>query len=1011
MIAKTFTDSFAEVQKLSADFHKHIDEYLKPKYQEAEVRQDFLDKFFVALGWDVYHHENQNPYEREVKIEKSVMVQGRGKRADYAFYTAPNFTQAKFMAEAKKPSKQLENAQDCFQAIRYGWNSNTPISVLTDFEQFFVLDSRYKPTIETATQRIIKEKSFTYLDFADEEKFKELYYLFSREAVINNSLETFAKSLKGGRGAKQSKLFNTSIIQPMDEEFLSELDEQRVVLAKAFKNRNSDLDGETLTEITQRTLDRLVFLRFLEDKLVEPDSVIDNLGKKSGSAWRDFIGEMPRLNSIYNGTLFRSHAILDNPNFAPESRSFEQTRDWLSHFNSPYDFNSIPIHILGSIYERFLGKTIVATDKRATVEDKPEVRKAGGVYYTPEYIVRYIVENTIGRLLDGGNPRVSNGGNPRVSKGAKTVSDENTLTNVRVSAKKKTSEEIAEMRFADIACGSGSFLLGVFDYLIAYHVEWFSENKTRREKAIKDGLCRETIEGVLQLSISYKREILLNNIYGVDLDAQAVEVAQLSLYLKLLEEETTATKQQFLAGFREQLLPSLNKNIVHGNSLIDYDIMDGMLFDTRELKQLNPMNFQSTFPEVFQKGGFDAIVGNPPYSYMINSVQQEYFSHKFKHQNYQKDLYLLFLERYENVLKQGGLLGVIVSNTWLQSLTMRSIRKYLSETYNWIKFLHLPEKVFNAVVDTHVLVFQLKGDLASNDEILIDIRKNEGISLLHSFPTEMIASDGEIINIVTSHEAQLLFRKIQNKSVAISEVCDVFNGIKPFEKGKGKPPQTSQIMKEKPYVVEGAKPSEEFLPLLRGSLIRRYENLWNANYWVLYGEWLAAPRNPEIFSAPKKLMIRQTGDSLIATEIESGFIARNNLHILITKQENSNNNFPQYQLRFVLGMLNSKLGNFVYSIINPEKGEALAEVKKAHVEMLNFYPIDFSQPKEKAAHDKIVELVEKMLEAKKQLSAAQTDKDKTFYERFCSSLDTQIDDLVYDLYDLTTDERTIIKSA
>lgn len=497
MIPKTFEEAFAQVKSLVEKFQKDEAHYLEPKYQEAEVRQEFLDKFFVGLGWDVYHDEQTNPYEREVRIEKSVMVQGRGKRADYAFYTAPNFSQARFMTEAKKPSRQLENAQDCFQAIRYGWNSNTPIAVLTDFEQFLVLDSRYKPSIETSANRIIKK--YSYKDFADEEKFREIYYLFSREAVGANSLEDFANSLRKGKGARQAKLFNTAIIQPIDEEFLAELDEQRLILAKAFKNRNAELDGEILTEITQRTLDRLVFLRFLEDKLVEPDSVIDSLGKKSGSAWRDFIAEMPRLNSIYNGTLFRTHTILDNPNFAPDERAFEQTRDWLAHINSPYDFNSIPIHILGSIYERFLGKIIETSDKRATVVDKPEVRKAGGVYYTPEYIVRYIVENTIGKLLFRVPP---SGGNKPAKAGTQN---------------KKTPEEIAEMRFADIACGSGSFLLGVFDYLIAYHVEYFSENKTRREQAIKKGLCRETIEGNLQLTIQYKREILLNNIYGVDL--------------------------------------------------------------------------------------------------------------------------------------------------------------------------------------------------------------------------------------------------------------------------------------------------------------------------------------------------------------------------------------------------------------------------------------------------------------------------------------------------------------
>ncbi len=1011
MIAKTFTDSFTEVKKLVDNFHQHIDEYLKPKYQEAEVRQDFLDKFFVALGWDVYHHENQNPYEREVKIEKSVMVQGRGKRADYAFYTAPNFTQARFMAEAKKPSKQLENAQDCFQAIRYGWNSNTPISVLTDFEQFLVLDSRYKPTIETAMQRIIREKSYKYTDFADEEKFGEIYYLFSREAVVNDSLGTFAKSLKGGRGARQSKLFNTSIIQPMDEEFLSELDEQRVVLAKAFKNRNAELDGETLTEITQRTLDRLVFLRFLEDKLVEPDSVIDNLGKKSGSAWRDFIGEMPRLNSIYNGTLFRSHSVLDAPDFAPDARAFEQTRDWLSHFNSPYDFNVIPIHILGSIYERFLGKTIVATDKRATIEDKPEVRKAGGVYYTPEYIVRYIVENTIGKLIE-----------------------------------KKEPEEITEMRFADIACGSGSFLLGVFDYLIAYHVEWFSENKTRRAQAVKDGLCRETIEGVLQLTINYKREILLNNIYGVDLDAQAVEVAQLSLYLKLLEEETTATKQQFLSGFREQLLPSLNKNIVHGNSLIDYDIMDGMLFDTRELKQLNPMNFQSTFPEVFQKGGFDAIVGNPPYVRMeVFKPIKNYLKNRFDSHDERSDLYSYFIEQANKLLNKNGYYGVIVSNKFLRANYGKPLREYLAENTNVeqvIDFAGLP--VFlGATVRTVILITSPKNgtEISTVYAPPLDIEKFKSLQS-GSFSVSTAIEDStyqipnnslhkEIWNF-SQNESNELLDSLKSRFVSLNDYCNgnicmgVKSGLtKAFVIDAG---QRLEILRENPEADEIIK------PFLNGRDVRHYQ-IESKNQFLIYTyhgikieKFPAVKKHLEPFK--DKLNKRATKQAWyelqqpqlkFAPYMESPKIifpdisTTTRFALDLDGHFGSNTTYfiPKNDL-YLLALLNSKLGFFYFSLTCAGlegKGEIYLRFFGQYLEGFPIRTIDFSQPKEKAAHDKIVELAAKMLEAKKQLSAAQTDKDKTFYERYCSSLDTQIDELVFDLYDLTADEKKIIENS
>ena len=193
-IPKTFELAFEKVSLLSARFGENEAAYLSPKYQEAEVRQDFLDSFWVALGWEVYHHEHPNPYEREVRIEKSVMVGDRGKRADYAFFTRPNFLQARFMAEAKKPSRQLENGYDCFQAMRYGWNSNTPLAVLTDFEQFIVLDSRYKPSVERSLNGILEK--FHYTEFADEESFRKLYFLFSREAVGGNSLDKFIQGLK-----------------------------------------------------------------------------------------------------------------------------------------------------------------------------------------------------------------------------------------------------------------------------------------------------------------------------------------------------------------------------------------------------------------------------------------------------------------------------------------------------------------------------------------------------------------------------------------------------------------------------------------------------------------------------------------------------------------------------------------------------------------------------------------------------------------------------------------------
>ena len=585
MSEQTFSAAFARVIELVADFQANENYYLSPKYQEPEARKEFIDKCWIALGWDVNHEKQKNPYEQEVKVERSVKTGEKGsertKKADYAFFAAPNFRDVKFYVEAKKPARNLDNPDDYFQTIRYGWSSSTPLAVLTDFEQFRIIDCRYKPNIANALNFALKK--FDYSEYADEEKFAEIYYLFSREAVLSGSLEKFAASLpKYGRGTKQAKLFATAIQQSVDESFLAELDEFRAKLASAFKNRNPDLDGDDLTEAVARTLDRLVFIRFLEDKLIEPETMIDKF-----NSWADFVSESARLNKIYNGIIFRHHAIIDANDFQPPEKTFTDICDALSPKDSPYDFNSIPIHILGSIYERFLGKTIEAGEKNATVVEKPEVRKAGGVYYTPEYIVRYICENTIGKLIAGKKPK-----------------------------------EIAEMRFADIACGSGSFLIGIFDLLLRYHTEYYNRNKTNRQEGLRAG-CIENKDGTLRLSLRQKKEILLNNIYGVDIDAQAVEVAQLSLFLKLLEDETTGSARGFQLEFRETMLPSLDKNIVHGNSLIDHDIDNG-LFENKELRKLNPMSYEDKFPEIIRRGGFDAIVGNPPY------VRQELLSSTVK---------------------------------------------------------------------------------------------------------------------------------------------------------------------------------------------------------------------------------------------------------------------------------------------------------------------------------------------------------------------------------------------
>lgn len=566
---------------------------------------------------------------------------------------------------------------------------------------------------------------------------------------------------------------------------------------------------------------------------------------------------------------------------------------------------------------------------------------------------------------------------------------------------------VRSLKIVDPACGSGSFLIGAYQYLLDWH----------RDRYVEDGpenwaeQLYEGAGGQWHLTIEEKKRILLNNIYGVDIDPQAVEVTKLSLLLKVLEGETETSLATQLRMFHERALPDLDNNIKWGNSLVGTDFYDNeqmMLLDEEEHYRIKVFDWESAFPKVFvgKNPGFDIVIGNPPYAYVPTTPLQNYFARYYQHQDYQKDLYLLFLERYERLLKREGMLGVIVSNTWLQSVLLRKIRRYLATHYRWRRLLHLPEKVFKAVVDTHVLIFDEASDAAKRTGALaVDVCRGTQATQTRTLPWEYIPSSGDPINVVASIADHKLFRKVQDDSSPLGLICNVYNGVKPFEKGKGNPPQTARVTKEKPYVREGQSPAPTWSPLLRGSLIGRYENRWKRNYWISYGPWLAAPRDPAIFfEAPLKVVVRQTGDSIIATLIERGYVARNNMHVLLPAAED-------YDLRYVLGIMNSRLADFAYTFMNPEKGEALAEIKKHHVERLPIRTIDTSDPEDRAQHDHVVELVDRMLSLHKKLDEAKVAWERTTIQAQIDASDRQIDRVVYELYDLTENEIELIEEA
>jgi len=554
LIGRSRDEAFALIGELIDGFQLYQSRFLEPSYLEAKARTDFIDKFWMALGWDVWHIEQTNPYTQEVRIEESQPTESGRKRPDYSFFAAAEFRDPKFLVEAKRPSVPLREADPLLQAVRYGWFAGLPIVALHNFVELLVVDSRFRADANSALRKVVAHFDFASLRKAEE--FDKLYWLFSREAVATGSIEAFAKGLPTTRRAPaQHGLFQGGY-RPVDVALLDTMEEWRIQLARSLKNRNAWLDGPTLTEVTQRILDRLVMMRFLEDKEIETRIGIETIAQK-GESWSNFQKASRQLDSIYNGIIFKHHTLLDEAKLIVDDSAFLSICDELDPrtSSSDYDFAQIPIQILGSIYERFLGNVIVTTDHRATIKNRPDVLKAGGIYYTPTHVVHYIVDATIDPLVKG-----------------------------------KNYSELKKLRIIDTACGSGSFLIAAFDKIIMAAADWFNRNP---DKAKAAG-CIPVGDG-WRLSLAQKRELLVSCIYGIDLDHQAIEVAQLSLFLKLLEEETAGSSQVGQKEIEQALLPSLAYNIVNGNALIDVDFYEDDLYPADDLR-LRPIPLKRTFP-------------------------------------------------------------------------------------------------------------------------------------------------------------------------------------------------------------------------------------------------------------------------------------------------------------------------------------------------------------------------------------------------------------------------------
>lgn len=1013
-----------KIIELVERFERNIETYRSGSYNETQLRRDFLDPMFRELGWDIDNSQDYAEAFREVIHEDAIKIGGSTKAPDYSFRVGGRRI---FFLEAKKPSVFIkEEIAPAYQLRRYAWSANLPLSVLSDFEEFAVYDCRIKPASgdKSAKGRVLY---LTFREYID--RWDEIAGIFSKEAVLKGSFDRYAKEAKGKRGTAS-----------VDDDFLAQIEGWRDTLARNVALRNPGIGVRDLNFAVQATIDRVIFLRICEDRGIEPLNRLQGLTNGAGIYGR-LVHVFREADDRYNSGLFHFKTERNRAGSPDEftlglkidDKVLKELILGLYYPESPYEFSVLPADILGQVYERFLGSVIRLTaGGQAKIEEKPEVKKAGGVYYTPTYIVEYIVKQTVGKLLESQSPR-----------------------------------DAAKLRILDPACGSGSFLIGAYQYLLDWHLAWYAGNGAEKHAKGKDAKLYRAKEG-WRLTATERKRILTNNIYGVDIDAQAVEVTKLSLLLKVLEGETDESLNAQMKLFHERALPDLDGNIKCGNSLIGPDFYEGRLeLDDDERRRINAFDWHAEFPDVFKAGGFDAVIGNPPYI-RIQTMKEwaplevEFYKDRYvaaSKGNY--DIYVVFVERGLQLLNPKGRLGFILPHKFFNAQYGEPLRGLIAEGKHLAQVVHFGhQQVFaGATTYTGLLFLDTAPAKVCRFEVVTDLGKWRAgdPAATREIPAKEISSaewnfaasgDGGLrarlgklpdtlggvahifVGLQTSadkiyvleHVREVGTRQVVVRAADGTEWQLERALLKPFlshvSLGRYERPSPShwlifpyELADGKARLIEGAELERRwpntwrYLSAHATALKAREGGKWNHAQWYAFGrsQNLAEMDIPKLVVQVISLAGRYAYDDTACYFTGGG----NGPYYGVRWRSLDD----PHSLHYLQGLLNSRLLDWLlYGISTPFRGGYWSYGKR-FIERLPIHRIDFTDKTDRARHDKMVALVEQMLKLHKEVAVAKTAHDKTLIERQVAATDKQIDKLVYELYGLTDDEIAMVEGA
>lgn len=730
------TTALARIAELVRSFRRNEQDYLRTAYNETQARTDFITPLLEAFGWDVHNAAGQPISLREVIEEATVEVgeERLSKRPDYELRLA---RQRKLFVEAKKPCVKIDrHRESAFQTRRYGYSASLPIAILTNFHQLAIYDCLPVPS-ETDEAHVARLLLVRYDEF--ETRFDELWPLLSRQCVYSGDFDRrFAVDVTR-HGAQQ-----------FDDFFLEQVRSWRERLAADIHANTPGLNATELTYAVQLFLSRIVFLRICEDREIERYENLKNL--PAANTFAALMTDLRRADEFYDSGLFR---LLDDARLGIRisDRVLHEIIAELYYPQSPYTFAVVETEVLGEIYEQFLGEEITVTGDAVAVVRKPEVRDSGGVVPTPRYIVDAIVERTLAPIVAGKGPN-----------------------------------DLASFTVADICCGSGIFLLSVYEFILDHHLNWYLTNN-RREHIGRT--IYEASAGQWRLTFEEKRRILLAVIRGVDIDANAVEVARFSLLLKLIEDETGIGLRDYVTQKRTPALPNLDNTIRSGNSLVsqaEWTTACGAMSAVL-VGRVNPFTWLAEFPAEMGNGGFDVIVGNPPYIRIQNMAAYSpeevmFYQHPAspystaRQDNFDK--YALFVERALALLRPEGRLGLITPHKFMTTQAGRALRRLISAGRLLEEVVHFGvNQVFGRNVSNYTCILVI--DKRGRDAVRVTQVATLG-AWRYGEPAAVIeipsASLGEDTWQFANAQTRAIFERVRiDFPVQLGQIAEIFVGV------------------------------------------------------------------------------------------------------------------------------------------------------------------------------------------------------------------------------------------